>query len=151
LEWFKAIKDNVALVVWGLTLVTGATSFSVIGGIDAARELFSTPGNIKKLEVVLDSLELEIHKIKHYQEMDWEFGRLMTDNPDSLDWYYVDDGGSVHDVDIRHNAQLISLAFVHKDYMIYPMYFSPADNKYYLIVHDHVNGQNQNYYIYKRD
>ena len=81
--------------------------------------------------------------------MNWQFARLMTDDDDKYDWYYVDDDGILCDVDIRSTAEDIELAFMFGCFIIYPVYNSSADDRKYIIVDD-TRGKNQNYYLYKR-
>ena len=125
--------------------MTGATSFSIIGGIDAARELFAAPGKIRILEHDIDSLKLEIHKLHDYQEMDWEFSRLITSNMDSLDLYkFADDHGVPFEVDIRETGKN-KLAFIFEMYIIYPIATGP-NGRMYIMLHD---SEDQNTYIFK--
>lgn len=135
----EKLKKNISLILWFITILGGGGTFTIFGGVDWVRSIGAAPDDIKALQV-------EIQHLKDYQEMDWQFSRLMTDNPDTLDWYYANDNGVVYDIDIRHNTELVPIAFVFKQYMPYPIYHSPADDKFYIIVHD--NGTNQNYYLY---
>lgn len=147
----KNIRENVSLFLWLITIVTGATGFSLIGGIDTVRSVFSSPEQIEQLRDTISHLELEIHNLQHYQENAWELSRLMTDDDDTLRWYFADIFGIPYDIDIRHTAEDIPLAFMYRFYMIHRVYYSSADDRYYIIVHDHFTGDNETYYLLKRD
>jgi hypothetical protein len=143
------IKNNVSLIVWGITIVTGATGFSLLGGLDTVRSVFSTPDKIEELQGTILQMDTEIHRLQHYQDNAWELSRLMTDDDDSLRWYFLDEGINF-DVDIRHTAEDVPLAFVYETSMIYQIYYSSSDNRFYVIVHDHEGGDNENIYLIKK-
>jgi len=122
-------------------------------------DIWKAPLRIATLEERVDSLEKcsaesinVINQIFDYMEMDWQFGRLMTDNDDKDDWYIVTDQGIKYNIDIRNNAENVLLSFVHNMHMVYPIYKDPSDeNKYYIIIHDHKYGKDQNLYLYKKE
>jgi len=125
--------------------------------LSAVTGTFTLSGGIKWLQREIHSHE-ELDRIQehdssiiyfgYFQESVWEMLRLLTDDDDTLNWVVADDGGNVYDVDIRATAEDIELAFIFKLYMVLPVYFSPADRRKYIIVHE--NGQNQNYYLYPK-
>jgi len=143
------IKNNVSLIIWGITIVTGATGFSLLGGIDTLRSVFSTPDKIEEMQGTILQLDMQIHRLQHYQDNAWELSRLMTDDDDSLRWYFTDEGISF-DVDIRETAEDVPLAFVYETSMIYQIYYSSSDNRFYIMRHDHEDGDNENIYLNKR-
>ena len=122
-----------------LSALTG--TFTLSGGIQwASREIRSH----QELDLIPVLQELVI-ALEEYQEMSWEVMRLLTDDDDTLDWYYVDSSGQAFDVDIRATAENIELAFVRQTKMVYPIYWSPADRRKYII-----DFNNENLYLYQR-
>jgi hypothetical protein len=146
----QSLKGNISLVVWLITIITGATGFSLIGGIDTFRSIANTPDEIVLLKQEFKSLESELHNLEHYQESAWELSRLMTDDLDTLSWFYIDSEGASHYIDIRNTAELVPLAFVFQENMIYQIYLSPADGRDYILVHDHEGGNSSKYYLYEK-
>ena len=79
--------------------------------------------------------------------MNWELLRLMTDNRDGIDLYYLaDDMGDVFDVDIRETAEGKQLAFIFKMFIVYPIYVE-TNGRYYVMLH---HSSEQNTYLYKK-
>ena len=147
----QALKNNLSTILWVITLITGATSFSVIGGIDTMRDVFAAPQKVVELQDVIAHQNEFIKWLEHYQENSWELFRLMTDDDDTLQWYFVDEQGISYDVDIRATAEDFPLAFVYKTHMVYRIHFSPADRKNFVNVPSPGTGDNEKYYLFKRD
>lgn len=129
-----------------LMLVFGVSLTTTIGGF---RAVFNAPEQIKQL-YKSDSLfhEFLTHSDHHHQ-MVWEMFRVMTDDDDTLQWYYVTEEGASFDVDIRATAEDVEFAFVFRTYEIFPVFSSTADNRKYIVRH---NGDGQDYmtFLYRR-
>lgn len=149
----KLVK-NLSIIGSLLVIVFGISFASVI---QRAKSIVEAPGNIDSMIVKLDrniniikQFEDKLEALGDYQEMSWELMRLMTDDDDTINWYYADEKGKVFNVDIRSTAEDVELAFIFKEYMIYPIYHSHADNRLYIIVHDHTSDKNENYYLFEK-
>ena len=114
------------------------------------RRVFATPDGIEELQDIISHQNEMIHVLDHYQDNSWELFRLMTDDDDTLQWYFVDDVGVSYDVDVRATAEDISLAFVYKNHMVHDIHYSPSDNRNFITVHIHSTGENKNYYLFQR-
>ena len=125
-------------------LATLTGTFTISGGIRWVGRELGTHEELDHIAVLKDQTQ----DLIDYQEMSWEVFRLLTDDDDSLAWQYVDDMGQAFDVDIRSTAEDVELAFIFQTHMMYPVYYSPADRKKYIMVHDHHSGHVQNYYLY---
>ncbi len=129
-----------------LMLIFGVSLTTTIGGFKAVMQ---APKKIESL-YRSDSLFHEFLKDSdHHHEMVWEMFRVMTDDDDTLTWYYVSEEGAAFDVDIRATAEDIEFAFVYQTHEIFPVFHSTADSRMYIIRH---NGGDQDYmtFLYRR-
>jgi len=117
--------------------------------VENVRDVFTVPQKLNQIlandSVMFDFMEYS----DHGHEMMWEMFRMMTDDDDTLQWYYVTEKGIAFDLDIRSTAEDVELAFVFKSHAIFPIFMSPADNRKYII---RQNGDKESYmtYLYKR-
>jgi hypothetical protein len=146
-------KPNLKEVVTYLTtlstllmLVFGVSLTKTIGGFKA---VFQAPAEIEKLFKSDSVFQVFLKESDHHHEMVWEMFRVMTDDDDTLEWYYVTEEGAAFDVDIRSTAEDVEFAFVYRTHEIFPVFISTADNRKYIVRH---NGENKEYmtYLYKR-
>ena len=142
-------RDSVTFlttVSTALMLIFGVSLTSTIGGF---RAMLDAPKQIKTLYQT-DSLFHEfLRHSDHHHEMVWEMFRVMTDDDDTLQWYYVTVEGTSFDVDIRSTAEDVEFAFIFKTNEIFPVFSSTADNRKYIVRH---NGSGQEYmtFLYQR-
>ena len=131
--------STVLILIFGLSLATV---------LKKAKGIIHAPAKINTL-IVLDSIqEREIHDLQHAQEFTWDLMRLMTDNHDSTTLLTVTDiQGEKHDVDIRHNAEMVELAFVFDYFVVFQVRRENVDNRRYILVHDYESGETEKYYI----
>ena len=93
-------------------------------------------------------MEREIHDLQHAQEFTWDLMRLMTDNHDSTRLLKVTDAQGVsHEVDIRHNAEMVELAFVFDYFVVFQVRKDNVDNRKFILVHDYESGETEKYFI----
>ena len=129
-----------------LMLVFGVSLTTTVGGFKA---VFKAPNQIKQLYQT-DSLFSEFRNdSEHHHEMVWEMFRVMTDDDDTLQWYYITEEGASFDVDIRATAEDVEFAFIYRTHEIFPVFSSTSDNRKYIVRH---NGGGQDYmtFLHKR-
>ena len=131
--------STVLVLLFGLSL---ATVFKKI------KVAINAPQQINTL-IALDSImDREIHDLQHAQEFTWDLMRLMTDNHDSSILLHVTDAqGVIHDVDIRHNAEMVELAFVFDYYVVFQVREDNVDHRKFILVHDYESGETDKYFI----
>ena len=136
------IIGSVSTVLVLLFVLSLATVFKKI------KKIIHAPQQINTL-TVLDSIqEREIHDLIHAQEFTWDLFRLMTDNHDSTRLFHVIDAqGVIHDVDIRHNAEMVELAFVFDYFVVFQVRTDNVDQRKFILVHDYESGETEKYFI----
>jgi len=130
----------VMLIFFGVNLATGVNNF---------KSVFKVPQKIEAMSQVDSQLLHEVHELQHASELSWELMRLMTDDIDTLMYAITYEDGIPYNIDIRQTAEGVELAFVFKQYIVYPLRHSPADKRKYIVIHDYYTGNSQNYYLYE--
>ena len=137
---FLTTLSTILMLIFGVSLTT------TIGGFKAVLEAPKKIENLYKTDSLFH--EFLRHSDFHH-EMVWEMFRVMTDDDDTLTWYYVTEIGTTFDVDIRSTAEDVEFAFIFKTNEIFPVFSSTADNRKYIVRH---NGDGQDYmtFLFKR-
>lgn len=148
-KW-KSIQSNAALILWVITVVTGVSGFSIVGGIDYVRRIDGLLDRAEQLErkVATQDSMLYAHKISI--KMAFELDRIMTDNNDTIIYYIVDSRNNEYEVDIRNNNEGYQIAFVFGLNVSYPVRTDPADNRKYIVLHDASNHTQYGTYIFEK-
>lgn len=144
---FKEIATTVGAVGTILVLLTGVSLATISTNV---RNTFKLPEKFALTDSVVHHLDHDVHQLVHSNQMMWELARLMTDNIDTLVYIIAGSDGIAHEVDVRSTAEGVELAFIHDMNIVYPVRYSPADNRKYIILHDIELGENQNIYLKKR-
>jgi hypothetical protein len=143
------MKLDLKKMASGFGMIAG---FLAIFGISIAslsnrvKIIWTSPPKINKI----DSLEERLDHVYDYMEIDWNFGRSMTDNADSIDWYIFHNEVEYR-VDLRKNNDSIPTVFgfvydLNMPYLI--RYDKNEDNQMYIMLHDHVHDKNEETYLY---
>lgn len=140
--------------IFGFLALFGISGGFVTGNI---QDMWRAPARIDAFENEIrsqkhraDSLQERLDHAYDFMEMNFQFCRLMTDKTDPDDWFVVTEGGAKYRVGVRQNNEKVLLAFVFGMNIVYPIYKDPSDNdRYYIIIHDHKHGTNQNLLLYK--
>ena len=129
-----------------LMLIFGVSLTTTIGGFKSVMEAPKKIENLYKTDSLFHEF---LRDSDHHHEMVWEMFRVMTDDDDTLQWYYVTEVGTTFDVDIRATAEDVEFAFVYQSNEIFPVYSSTADNRKYIVRH---NGSGQDYmtFLYEK-
>ena len=129
----------ILVIFFGVNLATSVKN---------VKSVFNLPAKIEHLQEIDSQLLYEVHELEHATELMWELARLMTDDPDTL-LYTIVVNGIPYNVDIRQNAEGVELAFVFKQYVVYPLMYSPADRRKYVVIHDFYSGNSEKFYLYE--
>jgi hypothetical protein len=141
----KKLKE-IAGVISMVAIILGAVGMSIGSLSSRIKAIYHAPERIEAISDTLQEVHMDVHMMQHAQEMEWELLRLMTDDDDSL-LYIITVGENEYYVDIRATAEDVELAFVKDMYIVYPVYYSPADNRKYIILHDIRSDENLNKYL----
>lgn len=140
-------KDIISVVTGFSTILVIFFGVSLATTVDNVKSIFALPKEVNAL-FVSDSLFHEfLQHSDHHHEMVWEMFRVMTDDDDTLQWYYVTEEGAAFDVDIRATAEDVEFAFVYRTNEIFPVFQSTADQRKYIVRH---NGDNKDYMTFLR-
>ena len=145
----STFRDGVTLLTTistAIMLIFGVSLTTTIGGF---RALMEAPKQIKGLHQTDSLFNDFLQHSDHHHEMVWEMFRVMTDDDDTLQWYYTTVEGAAFDVDIRSTAEDIEFAFIFRTNEIFPVFSSTADNRKYIVRH---NGDGEDYmtFLYER-
>jgi len=130
----------ILVIFFGVNLATGVNNF---------KSFVKMPEKVKQMNEIDSSLLFHVHELQHANELMWKLARLMTDDPDTVLYRIVDVNGVPYEVDVRQTAEGVELAFVFKQYAVYPLRYSPADRRKYVVIHDYHTGASHNYYLYE--
>lgn len=134
--------------IGGILMLFFGVSLAAV--LTQGKEVWGCPDRVDKLEALVIEQDSIIKALIHGQHMSWEFGRLITDNPDSTDIYNVINWGKSFEVDIRETAEEVGLAFVFGLHNSYKIRIADADGRKYIMLQDLQKDENQNAYLYKR-
>jgi len=116
----KSILAIVLAINSVLMALFGVGFFTVL---DQLRLIYNLPERVEKVEKIL------VHQDK-VNEMNWQFGRNMTDDTDTVQYFLSYGSGTddkIHEVDVRSNNDNYVMAFIHDLWIIYPLRVDPAE------------------------
>ena len=130
----------VLLIFFGVNLATS---------VNSVKSVFRIPSKMENMHSIDSQLLYHVHELEHANELMWELARLMTDDPDQIIYAITYKDGVPYTIDIRQTAEGVELAFMFKKYIVYPLHYSAADRRKYIVIHDYHSGTSENYYLYE--
>jgi hypothetical protein len=142
------VKDLIKIIGSVSTVLILLFGVSLVTVFKKAKVIVQYPEHRRELIINDSVMDHAIHDLIHAQEFTWDLMRLMTDNHDSSKLFTVVDAqGDSHEVDIRHNAEMVELAFVFDYFVVFQVRRENVDNRRYILVHDYETGETEKYFI----
>lgn len=130
----------VLVLLFGVSLATT---------LDHVIKIIRSPAKVEAIENNDSIQDARIQRLENFQEMQFEFDRLITDSWDPTLYEIADDYGNAYNVIIRETAEGVQLAFVFGMNITYEVRVD-VDGRRFIYLHDNRLGTNQNTYIYEK-